>query len=42
MVDSALPIYGIFSALQSRTCILFRESLTWRDAVRAVIPRKSP
>ena len=25
-----------------RTCIFFRESLTWRDAVRAVIPRKSP
>ena len=24
------------------TCIFFRESLTWRDAVRAVIPRKSP
>ena len=28
--------------IESRTCIFFRESLTWRDAVRAVIPRKSP
>ena len=26
----------------SWTCIFFRESLTWRDAERAVIPRKSP
>ena len=36
------------SRLKIRTCIFFRESLTWRDAVRAVIPktmvipRKSP
>ena len=31
-----------FSNLFVWTCIFFRESLTWSDAVGVVIPRKSP
>ena len=42
MKDGFSPVFDKKIKLIVWTCIFFRESLTWRDAVRAVIPRKSP